>query len=125
MSQILYVVLNGESQLEYDRGKGLPHDQLQALDQMDHKMNAGINLDGKAIADPDPLQRAQFVALQLAQAVASGNETMAAATCTYLAQRVPELQQVDVKTTEQGLHFDLVFDRPFMKETRIEFLKPN
>lgn len=125
MSQILYVIVNGASQLEYDRSKGLPNDQMQALEQMDKKMDAGIPHNGNMIANPDPLQRAQFVATQLVQAVVAGNEAMAAATCTYLAQRVPELQQVVARETEQGLHFDLVFDKPFMNETKIEFMKPN
>lgn len=124
MSEKMVVVIDGQSQLEYDRAKPLPEPQRSALDRMDAKMDQGIELPSGWLDAPNPLQRAQFVALQLVQAIAEGNEPMAAATCAYLAVRVPELQQVRAEHRVTGLHLDLIFDRPFMNEMKVEFFDP-
>jgi len=124
MSENMIVVIDGQSQLEYDRSRSLPEQQLLALDQMDRKMDQGIELPVGHLDAPNALQRAQFVALQLVQAVEAGNETVAAATCAYLAVRVPELKQLKAEHQPTGLHLDLVFDRPFMSEMKIEFFDP-
>ena len=124
MALRLTAVINGESQLEYDRDKVLPSDQYAYLDGMDAKMDRGIQLSGQAIADPDALQRAQFVALQLVQAIEAGNEGMAAATCAYLAIRVPDLRQVKVDDKGNQRTLDLVFDRPHAPEVKLNFIRP-
>ncbi|RRQ20530.1 hypothetical protein D6C00_00020 [Thiohalobacter thiocyanaticus] len=121
----MVVVIDGQPQLEYDRSKSLPGHQQSALDRMDAKMDQGIELPTGHLDAPNALQRAQFVALQLVQAVREGNEAMAAATCAYLALRVPELQQVSAEHKPVGLHLDLIFDRPFMNEMKIEFFDPS
>ncbi len=124
MSERLTVVLNGESQLEYDRAKDLADDQRGYLDRMDAKMDAGIELAGRTLPSPDALQRAQFVALQLLQAVQSGDEGMAAATCTYLAVRIPELKQVRGVVKEGESSLDLVFDQDYAPELKLNFVTP-
>lgn len=124
MSEKMVVVIDGQPQLEYDRSKSLPEQQQAALDRMDQKMDQGIELPTGHLDSPNALQRAQFVALQLVQAIGEGNEPMAAATCAYLAVRVPELQQVRAEHRAAGLHLDLVFDRPFMNEMKVEFFDP-
>lgn len=120
----LTVVLNGESQLEFDRGKELPEAQYAALERMDARMDQGILLDSRPIERPDALQRARFVAGQLLQAVQDGSEAMAAATCTWLAVRIPELQQVRGVEREDGLAVDLVFDRGYAPEVKLNFVRP-
>jgi hypothetical protein len=124
MSSSLVIVADGQSQLEYDRQKRLPDDQRAYLDRMDVRMDAGIRLGENDISYPDQLQRAQFVALQLIQAIEGGQEGLAAATCAYLANRVPELRQVRVETRDGKRSVDLVFDRPYAPEARIEFYRP-
>jgi hypothetical protein len=123
-AQRLTVVLNGESQLEFDRGKELPEAHHAALERMDARMDQGILLDSRPIERPDALQRARFVAGQLLQAVQDGNETMAAATCTWLAVRIPDLQQVRGVLREDGLAVDLVFDRGYAPEVKLNFIRP-
>lgn len=124
MTDNLAIVLDSESQLEYRRSTPLGDQQLAYLDGMDRRMDAGIELSRVRIEKPDALQRAQFVALQLLRAVESGNEPVAAATLAYLANRIPDLKQVRATTRDGLLTFDLVFDRPYAKETKIEFLRP-
>ena len=124
-SSRLTVVLDGESQLEYHRGKTLADDQHGYLERMDARMDQGIQLGGVAIPAPDPLQRARFVAEQLMQAVQAGTEEVAAATCTWLAVRVPELKQVRAMRKDGGLAIDLVFDRDYAPELKLNFVRPD
>ena len=77
----LVVVLDGVSQLEYARATPLAPAQRDYLDRLDQNMDAGIELGAQHIDQPNALQRAQFIAMQLLQAVQDGNESVAAATC--------------------------------------------
>ena len=124
MTDSLVVVLDGVSQLEYRHSTPLAESQREYLDKLDRRMDAGIELGGRRIESPDALQRAQFVALQLLQAVEAGNEAVAAATCAYLANRLPDLKQVRATTRAGLMTFDLVFDRAYAKEVKVEFMKP-
>ncbi len=124
MSSKLAVVLNGTLQLEYHRDKPLPEAQRQYLDRMDHIMDSGIELGGVKIAAPDHLQRAQFVANGLIQSLHDDNESLAAASCAYLATRIPELRQVKASEANDQRSIDLVFDKDYVPEQTIKFVKP-
>lgn len=124
MSDTLVVVLDGVSQLEYARSTPLSEPQREYLERLDARMDGGIELGGRQVAVPNPLQRAQFIALQLLQAVQDGNEAVAAASCAYLANRIPDLRQVRATTRGGLLSFDLVFDRDYAKEVKVEFMNP-
>jgi len=124
MADSLVVVLDGVSQLEYRHGTVLAEQQAAYLDRLDRRMDGGIELGGQRIDSPDALQRAQYVSLQMLQAVEAGNEAVAAATCAYLAHRLPDLKQVRAFTHDGQLTFDLVFDRAYAKEIKVEFMKP-
>ena len=97
MQNIMAVILNGIAQLEYDRDRLLPDHQAAYLDTMDEKMKNGILIGEETVTDPDLTQRTQFAAGKLAHALKSGDESMAAAMCSYLAIRLPELKQVKIE----------------------------
>ncbi|VAW92259.1 hypothetical protein MNBD_GAMMA23-291 [hydrothermal vent metagenome] len=118
MSGIFVVLVNGESQIEYDRGKSLPAKQLEFLDKMDSKMAQGIVLSGNTIAAPDMVQRAQFVSMQLIAALIDSNDQLIAATCAYLANRLPDLKQLKV---DENYNFDLVFDEEYKNKVQVAF----
>lgn len=124
MSNILTIVINGESQLEYDRSKPLAGPQQEFLDKMDRSMDAGIVLGDVDIAAPSVLQRAQFVALQLVDAIHASDEQRAAAMLAYLANRIPEMRQVRATRKDQDVGFDFVFDKDYVPEAKIHFVKP-
>ena len=124
MSSKLAVVLNGTLQLEYHRDKPLPEAQRQYLDRMDQSMDKGIELGGVQTAAPDQLQRAQFVASGLIQSLHDDNESLAAASCAYLATRIPELRQVKASEANDQRSIDLVFDKDYVPEQPIKFVKP-
>lgn len=124
MPDQLIVLLNGESQLQYDRGKPLPQRQRQFLDQMDLELQRGITIDNQIIERPDLQQRAQFVALNLIQAIDNNEEQKAAAMCAYLAVYLPDLKQVKAEQKPHSLLIDLVFDKEYVKEVQVQFTPP-
>ncbi len=115
------VLWNGIAQLEYDRNKQLPDYQGAYLEKMDRKMAAGIDLDGQLVRKPDLGQRAQFVAANLAHAIMTDDEPVAAAMCTWLAQRMSDLQQVKFTEQDGNINIDMVFDEPYVKQQPIAF----
>lgn len=123
MSDLMAVLLNGIAQIEYNRESPLPDHQGAYLDRMDRKMDAGIEVDGRLIDNPDTLQRAQFVAANLAHAIKTNNEELAAATSTYLAVRLQDLQQVKIHEQDGEISIDLVFDEAYVKQYPIQFGK--
>lgn len=117
----LIVLVNGEAQVEYQRGKQLPDAQRAYLDRMDEQMNGGIPLGGVPVERPELLQRAQFVAVQLIQALQTGNEALTAAGCAYLANRLPDLTQVRSRLVGDRFSTELVFNQPYVKEVAVSF----
>lgn len=119
---LLTIVVNGEPQLEYDRSKPLPDQQVAYLDRMDRQMDAGIVLGGQPLDQPDQMQRAQFVSIHVVEALQQGNEALVAASCAYLANRMPDLKQIKSRVVDGGFSVELVFDKPHMKEETVNFV---
>ncbi|MGF1643793.1 MAG: hypothetical protein ACFCUJ_09120 [Thiotrichales bacterium] len=111
----LAVVVNGDKILDYDRNKRLPGIQRRFLDEMDARMQAeGIMINAVSVEQPNALQQAQYVASVLIGALVEDKESLAAATCAWLATRLPELQQVKaILSADQETRIELVFDRSF------------
>ena len=124
----LHAIVNGVAILEYDRGKPVPGHQRQYIDNMEVRMDAGIQLGDDHITNPNPMQRAQFVANSLINALYKEDYPIATAMCTYLAKRIPDLKQVKAAgDDENDMSIELVFDRDYetaQKEQPIEFFKP-
>ena len=125
MKELMAVLLNGIAQLEYNRNQPLPDHQGAYLDKMDQEMAGGIEVDGRVIADPDLGQRAQFVAANLVHAIKSDDEASAAAMCTYLAVRLPDLRQVKIDDHDGEVSIELVFDQDYVKQFPVQFHRPH
>ena len=117
----LTIVVNGQPQIEYHRGKPLAVAQRACLERMDEQMSAGIRLGHASLAQPDALQRAQFVATQLLDGLQNGNDPLVAAGCAYLASRLPDLTQVKARVVDGGFSAELVFNEPYVKEVAVDF----
>jgi len=102
------VYYQGVEVLQYDRELPLPILQQHYVTRMDRRMDGGVDLDGRHVAVPDAMERAQFVAGAMAQALSSGDETKAAAMFTYLVQRLPLLRAVRIDRQNQRLTTELV-----------------
>jgi len=128
-NNILYVIVNDEPVLEFDRSKPVPGHQRQYLDNMDSQMDQGIQLGNDFIQQPNALQRSQFVANSLINHLFKDEYSVAIAMCTYLGKRLPDLKQVKCKGEEnKELSIELVFDRSYeqsQQEQKIQFHKPD
>lgn len=121
MKNVLAVLVNGKLEFEYDRTRPLSEQHQTYLAKMDSAMNSGVTLAGKAINNPDPLQRAQYVADHLARAVNADNEPIIAATCAYLAHRMPELKQIKIADRGARMSIELVFDQSLENQVEVQF----
>ena len=125
MSNVMAVLLNGTAQIEYNRDISLPGKQRDYLDRMDQDMNDGIQLGEEYVVAPTQIQRAQFIALHLVQALLADNEQYIVASCAYLADRLPELKQVKAVTKPDGaIGIDLVFTEEYKNQVKVEFMSP-
>lgn len=122
---VLTVVMNGQAVIEYDRNKLLASRQRLFLDHMDRDMDSGFSLDGRQENSPDLLTRARFVATSLAEALETENDSVAAATCAYLALRLPDLKQVRADRKDGQMHIDLVFDQAHVPTQTVHFTRPD
>lgn len=128
MQDKLAIVINGELMMHYDRNERLPGVQRRMLDEMDAKLDKGINFSGVFMEDPDPMIRAQFVANMLVNALFDGNDQKAAAMCSWLATRIPDLQVVQAIDKEEEGRVELVFDKTYdqiKNEHTLKFMKLN
>ena len=121
----MQVIVNGESQIEYDRNKSLPEKQLEYLEKMDQEMDSGFELAGEQVEKPDLLQRAQFVAGYLAQAIFGENDQMIAASCSWIAVRLPDLKQVKILQDDDQISIDLVFDEERVNQVKVDLNMPS
>jgi len=121
MSNVFAVLINNIPQLEFDRNKSLSPKQLQFLDAMDRELSTQIVMGEEVIPDPDIHQRAQFVAINLVNAIKSGDEGLSAAMCSYLALRVPDLKKVSVDDNGGQIVIDLVFNEDYVRQVNVEF----
>lgn len=115
------ILVNDEAQLEYQRGKPLSAQQQDYLARMDGQMDAGVLLGGVRVEQPDHLQRAQFVAIQVLEGLQRGDDALTAAGCAYLASRLPDLTQVRASLVNGGFSVELVFNEPYVKEVAVQF----
>jgi hypothetical protein len=121
MSSIFAVLINNVPELEFDRTKSLSERQQHFLEVMDNELSGQIVIGEQVINNPDLHQRAQFVAINLINALKSGDDGLAAAMCSYLALRVPDLKKVQVEDKGEQVVIDLVFDEDYVKQVNVEF----
>jgi hypothetical protein len=121
---ILVAVINGESEIEYDRTKGLPEHQINYLNKMDDKMDMGIPSGQGNIFAPDQAQKALFVANQLIMAIDENNEELIAASMAYLAIRLPELKQISTNDKDGKKEISLIYDKEYAPAQTVNFVRP-
>lgn len=123
MSNMMAVLIDGIAQLEYDRDRPLNDYQMAYLDEMDRKMDAGIEIDGESLSSPNLNQRIQFVTANMLAAIKTDNEPMTSALCSYLAMRLPELKQIKVYEENGGMSIDMVFDEEYKGQISVGFTR--
>ncbi len=123
-STLLVVQVNGTPMLEYDRAKLLSPVQKQSLVLMEEKLNQGLILANENVPNPSLEQRVEFVAANLISAVLNDEEVLAAASCAYIANALPELKQVKALEKNGEVSIELIFDREYQPEEILTFVPP-
>lgn len=124
-SNLLIVVLNGTPALELDRDKKLSDAQKESLKLMDEKLDQGITLSEEFYTNPSLEQRIEFVAANLFTALLNEQEVLAAASCAYIANSLPELKQIKAIEKDGMVSIELIFDREYQKEMKMNFMPLN
>jgi hypothetical protein len=123
-STLLVVLVNGSPMLEYDRTKVLSEAQKQSLSLMEQKLSQGLTLGNKHVSNPSLEQRIEFVAGNLISATLNDQEVVAAASCAYIAHALPELKQIKALEKSGEVSIELVFDREYQPEEKLNFVPP-
>jgi len=77
------------------------------------------------VRNPDRNQRARFAAANLVHALQTNDESLAAAMCSYLAIRLPELKQVRIEQAGDAVSVELVFDQEYRPQVAVQFTRPH
>ena len=89
-------------------------------------LNSQIVMGEEVIQNPGVEEKAQFVAINLVNALKNSNDNVAAAMCSYLAIRIPNLKQVKVNEDDSGkVLIDLVYDEDYVRQVNVEFSARN
>ena len=118
----LVVVLNANKVLEYFRDRPLSQSQLIDLETMDRKMNSGLQLGSRRINNPNPQDKATYVANLLVTALTNEEESKVAITCAYLATRFRDLKQIKADMHSGQLSIQLIFDEQYREAAPIKFI---
>ena len=89
------------------RSPTVPALQRRQLDELDARLDEGIDLEGEHIDAPDRQQRARFIIGQLLRALTRDDEATARGLCTWLGCRLPELVAIRVSSREGELDVEL------------------
>ena len=106
---MLEVTINGKIVLSLDSNTRFPGHQRQFLDTMDLDMDEGFELEGDFIENPDEIQRAKYVAMNMIMAVQAENVELSNAMCAYLVQRQPGLKQVRASYKDDSVEMDMIY----------------
>ena len=120
-NNVLVVVLNETPVLEYNRSKVLSAKQRNSLKLMDEKLDQGITLEEKLIPHPSLEQRIEFISANLVSALLNDEEVLAAASCAYIANHLPELKQIKAVTKDEQVSIELIFDREYQQELKMNY----
>lgn len=121
INKLLVVQVNGTPMLEYDREKSLSTAQQESLKLMEEKLAQGFNLGGQLINQPKLEQKIEFVTANLISAILNDDEILAAASCAYVAHALPELKQIRALENNGEVSIELVFDRAYQPEEKLNF----
>ncbi len=124
-SNLLVIQVNGTPMLEYDRDMLLSTQQEQSLKLMGEKLDQGFNLGNQHINHPKLEQKIEFVTANLISAILNEEETLAAASCAFIAHTLPELKQIKAIESDGEISIELIFDREFQVEEKLSFTPLN
>lgn len=102
------ILINGEAVFECENQQDLDEQKAAFLDKMDSDMARGIKIHGQHIPEPDKQQRAEFVCLNLVKALQQDNQAIISVSCAWLQHRYPNLQEVQLTDSDDGININLL-----------------
>lgn len=121
MSNIVKLVVNEETVLQFDRDISIPENQKAFLMQMEIKMSGGFDLAGEFIKKPDLMQKAQFVALNMLDYINQENFNMAIGLFTYIVSSMPDLKQLEAVGSGNDYKIEFNFDEDLGQWQTVNF----
>ncbi len=117
--QKVVVLINGAPEMHLDRRIPLSDTQKQAVAQLEAKLNAGFKVAGVHYKDPNALQRAQFAASMIPEALQRGDEAQAGLVLALIGTSLPDLKQIQYRHRRDG-GWDIAFisDRCYEPDER-------
>lgn len=96
------VLIDGELALYWDRAAALSGAQRAAVDRLEARLRQGFEADGRRYPDPDALERAQFAASMIPQALERGRDDLAATALALACAALPDLKQLQCRRRGDG-----------------------
>jgi len=121
MQNLIKLVINDNEVLQYDKNVKLPDNQNEYLKNMDIKMDQGIILGNQNVTQPEQLQKAQFVTLNMLSFLDNNQEQEAIAMFSYLVNYMSELKQVKVLGKPGNYKIEFVLYKDFSQWDTIKF----
>jgi len=107
MSKVLLLV-NGSVAFDFDKDITLEDGELEFLNKMDYDMDKGVKINGELFAEPDTQQRNIFVAMNLIRALQQDNQAVVTASCAFIVNRLPALEEIHVSDHETGIKVEFI-----------------
>lgn len=96
------VLIDGELALYWDRAAALSGAQRAAVDRLEARLRRGFEADGRRYENPGALERAQFAASMIPQALERGRDDLAATALALACAALPDLKQLQCRRRGDG-----------------------
>ena len=96
------VLIDGELALYWDRAAALSGAQRAAAEGLETRLRRGFEADGKHYENPGALERAQFAASMIPQALERGRDDLAATALALVCAALPDLKQLQCRRRGDG-----------------------
>ena len=96
------VLVDGEPALYWDRAAALNDAQRAAVDGLETRLRQGFEADGRRYERPDALERAQFAASMIPQALERERDDLAATALALVCAALPDLKQLQCRRRGDG-----------------------
>lgn len=96
------VLIDGELALYWDRAVAMSGAQRAAVAALEARLQQGFEAGGRRCERPDALERAQFAASMIPQALARGRDDLAATALALVCAALPDLRQLQCRRRGDG-----------------------
>ena len=119
------VLIDGSLELYWDRTVNMNLAQREAVSRLEARLREGFDVDGVRYEHPDLLERAQFAASLIPQALRRDDASLAATALALACASLPDLKQIQYRRRQDdGWDIAFVSDRHYAPDERPIQLMP-